>query len=84
MSLGGWITALILLLAMCSLGNEPFLVGGFIGTVLIIFGFSCGIRLMLLATKEKELGVEWKSFKWYSIGAAISAFVPLGLFLLAV
>ena len=83
MYLGGWATALLILVALCSLGNEPFLVGGFALAMAVLLAFSCGIRLMLLSSTKGEKGTDWKAFGSYAVGAAISTIIPLGLFLIA-
>ena len=83
---GGWVTALINVIAMCSAGNEPFIVSGFIIAMIIIFIFCSGIRLMMAsALKEKEgedCGTDWISFGSFAAGSAISTIITIIMFLL--
>ena len=83
MYLGGWATALLNLVAICSLGNEPFSIGGFVFALLIMLAISCGIRLMLLSAAKESYGTNWKAFGYYALGAAISTVVPMFLFLVS-
>lgn len=80
MSLGGWSTAILALIAMCSLGNESFSVGPFIGVLTVLMGFSCLIRGMMLYSESQRQSIDWKVFRDYVIGAGISVVVPAVLF----
>lgn len=83
MSKGGWSTALLVLVAMCSLGNEPFEAGPFVCVLLVLMGFSCLIRGMLLYSESQKKGIDWKAFRDFMIGAGISIAVPAVLFAIA-
>ena len=83
MYLGGWATALLILVAICSLGNETFAVGGFVLALITMLAISCGIRLMLLSAAKEGYGTDWKAFGYYALGAAISTVVPMFLFLVS-
>lgn len=83
MFLGGWATAMLALVAMCSLGNEPFEVTPFMCVLLVLMGFSCLIRGMLLYSSPQKKGIDWKAFRDYAIGAGISVIVPALLFAIA-
>lgn len=76
MSLGGWSTAILALVAMCSLGNEPFEAGPFVCVLLVLMAFSCLIRGMLLYSSPQKKGIDWKALGCYGIGAAVSVAVP--------
>lgn len=84
MSLGGWSTAILVLVAMCSLGNEPFEAGPFVCVLLVLMAFSCLIRGMMLYSESQRQGIDWKAFRDFLIGAGISIAVPAVLFSLAV
>jgi hypothetical protein len=83
MFLGGWATALIVLVAMCSLGNEPFEAGPFGCVLLVLMVFSCMIRGMMLYSESQRQGFDWKAYRDYVIGAGISVVVPALLFAIA-
>lgn len=83
MSLGGWSTAILALVAMCSLGNEPFEAGPLVCVLLVLMAFSCLIRGMMLYSESKRQGIDWKAFRDYAIGAGISVVVPALLFAIA-
>lgn len=84
MSLGGWSTAILALVAMCSLGNEPFEAGPFVCVLLVLMAFSCLIRgMMLYSESQRKKGIDWKAFRDYVIGAGISVVVPAFLFAIA-
>lgn len=80
MFLGGWATALIVLVAVCSLGNEPFEVVPFIGMLAVIMAFTCGVRAMGFASTPDKKNTDWKAYRDYVIGAGISVVVPALLF----
>ena len=81
MSLGGWSTAILALVAMCSLGNEPFEAGLFVCVLLFLMAFSCLMRGRLLYSgAQRKKGIDWKAFRDYAIGAGISVVVPALLF----
>lgn len=80
MFLGGWATALIVLVAVCSLGNEPFEAGTFVCVLLVLMVFSCLIRGMMLYSESQRQGFDWNAFRDYVIGAGISVVVPALLF----
>lgn len=74
---GFLVTGLIDLVAVWSVGGDEIIQWGFILGMLVIFGFSCGIRLMIAsAGKESLVGgdapTDWVSFGWYSLGAAVA------------
>lgn len=81
--LGGWATAILILVAMCSLGNEPFSVGPFIGVISVLMGFCCLIRVMVLCSTPEKKNTDWKAFRDFVIGAGISAIIPAVLFSIA-
>lgn len=83
MSLGGWSTALMVLVAMCSLGNEPFDAVPFVGVMIVLMGFCCLVRGMMLYSASKKGSVDWMAFRDFAIGAAISVIVPALLFSVA-
>lgn len=83
MFLGGWATALIVLVAVCSLGNEPFEAGSFVCVLLVLMVFSCLIRGMMLYSESQRQGIDWKDFRDFAIGAGISIAVPAVLFAIA-
>ena len=83
MFLGGWATALIVLVAMCSLGNEPFGVLPFLGVLAVVMIFTCGVRAMMLCSASDKKGIDWKAYRDYVIGAGISVVVPALLFAIA-
>lgn len=83
MFLGGWATAMLALVAVCSLGNEPFSVGPFIGVLAVLMGFSCLIRVMILCSNSDKKNIDWKDYRDYVIGAGISVVVPALLFAIA-
>lgn len=71
-------TGLIDLVAVWSAGGDEIIKWGFILGMLAIFGFTCGIRLMIAsAGKESIAGgdapTDWVSFGWYSLGAAVAS-----------
>lgn len=80
MFLGGWATALIVLVAVCSLGNEPFGVLPFLGVLAVVMIFTCGVRAMMLCSASDKKGIDWKAYRDYVIGAGISVVVPALLF----
>ena len=83
MFLGGWATALIVLVAVCSLGNEPFGVLPFLGVLAVIMIFTCGVRAMMLCSTSDKKNTDWKAYRDYVIGAGISVVVPALLFAIA-
>lgn len=83
MFLGGWATALIVLVAMCSLGNEPFGVLPFLGVLAVVMIFTCGVRAMMLCSSSDKKNIDWKAYRDYVIGAGISVIVPALLFAIA-
>ena len=83
MFLGGWATALIVLVAVCSLGNEPFGVLPFLGVLAVVMIFTCGVRAMMLCSASDKKGIDWKAYRDYVIGAGISVVVPALLFAIA-
>lgn len=83
MSLGGWATAVLILVAMCSLGNEPFSAGPFVGVISVLMGFCCLIRAMVLCSTPEKKNIDWKAFRDFVIGAGISAIIPAVLFSIA-
>lgn len=83
MFLGGWATALIVLVAMCSLGNEPFGVLPFLGVLAVVMIFTCGVRAMMLCSASDKKSIDWKAYRDYVIGAGISVVVPALLFAIA-
>ena len=83
MFLGGWATALIVLVAVCSLGNEPFDVLPFLGVLAVVMIFTCGVRAMALCSTPDKKGIDWKAYRDYVIGAGISVVVPALLFAIA-
>ena len=83
MSLGGWATAMLALVAMCALGNEPFSAGPFMGVLAVLMGFSCLIRGMILHSNSDKKNIDWKAYRDYVIGAGISVVVPALLFAIA-
>ena len=80
MFLGGWATALIVLVAVCSLGNEPFGVLPFLGVLAVVMIFTCGVRAMMLCSTPDKKSTDWKAYRDYVIGAGISVVVPALLF----
>lgn len=76
MSLGGWSTALLVLVAVCSLGNEPFGVLPFLGVLAVVMIFTCGVRAMMLCSTSDKKNTDWKALGCYGIGAAVSVAVP--------
>lgn len=83
MFLGGWATALIVLVAVCSLGNEPFGVLPFLGVLAVVMIFTCVVRAMMLCSASDKKGIDWKAYRDYVIGAGISVVVPALLFAIA-
>lgn len=83
MFLGGWATALIVLVAVCSLGNEPFGVLPFLGVLAVVMIFTCGVRAMMLCSASDKKSIDWKAYRDYVIGAGISVVVPALLFAIA-
>lgn len=83
MFLGGWATAMLALVAMCSLGNEPFEAGAFVFVLLVLMVFSCLIRGMMLYSESQRQDIDWKAYRDYVIGAGISVVVPALLFAIA-
>lgn len=83
MYLGGWSTALMVLVAMCSLGNEPFDAAPFVGVMLVLMGFCCLVRGMMLYSAAKGGGIDWMAFRDFAIGAGVSVIVPAVLFSVA-
>ena len=83
MFLGGWATALIVLVAVCSLGNEPFGVLPFLGVLAVVMIFTCGVRAMMLCSTSDKKNTDWKAYRDYVIGAGISVVVPALLFAIA-
>jgi hypothetical protein len=83
MFLGGWATALIVLVAVCSLGNEPFGVLPFLGVLAVVMIFTCGVRAMMLCSASDKKSIDWKAYRDYVIGAGVSVVVPALLFAIA-
>ena len=74
--LGGWITALMILIAICSIGGHTDYVGIFIGIMCILAAFGGFVRSMMLYSNSGKKGIDWKALGCYGIGAAVSVAVP--------
>lgn len=74
--LGGWITSLMVLIAICSIGGTTDYVGIFIGIMGILAVFGCFIRAMMIFSFSGKKSIDWMALGYYVIGAAISVAVP--------
>lgn len=74
--LGGWITALMILIAICSIGGHTDYVGIFIGIMCILAVFGCFVRAMMLFSFSGKKSIDWRALGYYAIGAAVSVAVP--------
>ena len=74
--LGGWVTSLMVLVALCSIGGTTEQVGVFIGIMCILAAFGGFVRSMMLNSDSGKKGIDWKALGCYGIGAAVSVAVP--------
>lgn len=84
---GGWMTALLNVIAMCSAGNDPFDTFGFVIAMVIVFLFCSGIRLMLASAgkedpEDGDAPTKWTEFGSFALGSGISTAITILMFLI--